>query len=165
MARRTPLYEAHRALGGRLVEFAGWEMPLSYRGIAEEHQAVRRHCGLFDVSHMGEIEVRGPSAAAVCQEVTVNDVRRLGIGDAQYTLLCNEAGGVLDDLVLYRLGAGSPRGSARATPCGSRPGCRSAAPTWTPPRRRSRRASRGSSSSTRASSSAARPWRRRRHRG
>ena len=105
MARRTPLYEAHRALGARMIDFGGWEMPLSYRGIAEEHQAVRRHCGLFDVSHMGEIEVRGPSAAAVCQEVTVNDVRRLGIGDAQYTLLCNEAGGVLDDLVLYRLGA------------------------------------------------------------
>ncbi len=105
MARRTPLYEAHRALGGRLVEFAGWEMPLSYRGIAEEHQAVRRHCGLFDVSHMGEIEVSGPSAAAVCQELMVNDVARLGIGDAQYTLLCNDAGGVLDDLIVYRLGA------------------------------------------------------------
>ena len=105
MARRTPLYEAHRALGARMIDFGGWEMPLSYRGSAEEHQAVRRHCGLFDVSHMGEIEVRGPSAAAVCQEVTVNDVRRLGIGDAQYTLLCNDAGGVLDDLVVYRLGA------------------------------------------------------------
>src|SRR6059058_1393206 len=101
MARRTPLYEAHRALGGRLVEFAGWEMPLSYRGIAEEHQAVRRHCGIFDVSHMGEIEVSGPSAAAVCQELMVNDVARLGIGDAQYTLLCNDAGGVLDDLIVY----------------------------------------------------------------
>src|SRR3989442_12974496 len=105
MARRTPLYEAHRALGARMIDFAGWDMPLSYRGIAEEHQAVRRHCGLFDVSHMGEIEVRGPSAAAVCQELTVNDVARLGIGDAQYTLLCNEAGGGLDDLVVNRLGA------------------------------------------------------------
>jgi len=88
-----------------MVDFAGWEMPLSYRGITEEHQAVRRHCGLFDVSHMGEIEVRGPSAASLCQELTVNDVARLRIGDAQYTLLCNEAGGVLDDLVVYRLGA------------------------------------------------------------
>src|SRR5437867_3281234 len=105
MVRRTPLYEAHRALGARMIDFAGWEMPLSYRGIAEEHQAVRQRCGLFDVSHMGEIEVRGPSAAAVCQELTVNDVARLRIGDAQYTLLCNEAGGVLDDLLVYRLGA------------------------------------------------------------
>ena len=105
MARRTPLYDAHRAHGARMVDFAGWEMPLSYRGIAEEHQAVRRHCGLFDVSHMGEIEVGGPSAVAVCQELTVNDVARLRIGDAQYTLLCNESGGVLDDLVVYRLGA------------------------------------------------------------
>src|SRR5256712_6658132 len=105
MARRTPLYDAHRAHGARMVDFAGWEMPLSYRGIAEEHQAVRRHCGLFDVSHMGEIEVGGPSAVAVCQELTVNDVARLRIGDAQYTLLCNESGGVLDDLVGYRLGA------------------------------------------------------------
>src|SRR5437660_324751 len=105
VALLLPVSEAHRALGGRLVECAGWEMPLSYRGIAEEHQAVRRHCGLFDVSHMGEIEVSGPSAAAVCQELMVNDVARLGIGDAQYTLLCNETGGVLDDLVVYRLGA------------------------------------------------------------
>src|SRR2546428_8917253 len=105
MARRTPLYDAHRAHGARMVDFAGWEMPLSYRGITEEHQAVRRHCGLFDVSHMGEIEVGGPSAVAVCQELTVNDVARLRIGDAQYTLLCNESGGGLDDLVVYRLGA------------------------------------------------------------
>src|SRR5881397_1294329 len=105
MARRTPLYEAHRALGARMIDFGGWEMPLLYRGPAEEHQAVRRHCGLFDVSHMGEIEVSGPNAAAACQELTVNDVARLKIGDAQYTLLCNEAGGVLDDLVVYRLGA------------------------------------------------------------
>ena len=105
MARHPPLYDAHRSLGARMVDFAGWEMPLSYRGPAEEHQAVRRHCGLFDVSHMGEIEVSGPNAAAACQELTVNDVARLKIGDAQYTLLCNEAGGVLDDLVVYRLGA------------------------------------------------------------
>jgi len=104
MARRTPLYDAHRAHGARMLEFAGWDMPLSYRGITEEHLAVRRHCGLFDVSHMGEIEVSGPAAAAACQELTVNDVARLRIGDAQYTLLCNEAGGVIDDLVIYRRG-------------------------------------------------------------
>ena len=74
MARRTPLYEAHRALGARMVDFAGWEMPLFYRGAAEEHRAVRERCGVFDVSHMGEVELRGAEAAAVCQEVTVNDV-------------------------------------------------------------------------------------------
>src|SRR2546427_7175083 len=104
MARRTPLFDAHRALGARLVEFSGWEMPLCYRGAAEEHRAVRERCGLFDVSHMGEIELRGPAAAAVCQELTVNDVRRLRIGDGQYTVLCNERGGVLDDLIVFRLG-------------------------------------------------------------
>src|SRR6059036_60984 len=104
MARRTPLFDAHRALGARLVEFAGWEMPLCYRGTAEEHRAVRERCGLFDVSHMGEIELHGPAAAAVCQELTVNDVRRLRIGDGQYTVLCNQRGGVLDDLIVFRLG-------------------------------------------------------------
>src|SRR2546427_665966 len=104
MARRTPVYEAHRGLDPRWNEFSGWEMPLSYRSIAEEHRAVREHCGLFDVSHMGEIEIRGPEAGAVCQALTVNDVRRLAVGDGQYTLLCNERGGVLDDLILFRLG-------------------------------------------------------------
>jgi aminomethyltransferase len=102
--RRPPLYEAHRALGARFVEFAGWEMPLAYAGVAEEHRAVRGRCGLFDVSHMGEIELRGPMAAALCQRLTVNDVSRLRIGDAQYTLLCSPEGGVLDDLIVSRLG-------------------------------------------------------------
>src|SRR2546428_143729 len=133
MARRTPLFDAHRALSARMVEFAGWEMPLCYAGAAEEHRAVRDRCGLFDVSHMGEIELRGPGAAAVCQELTVNDVRRLRIGDGQYTLLCNERGGV----------PGSRRGSARATRSGSRPACRCAGRIWTRRRRRSRRASPG----------------------
>jgi aminomethyltransferase len=105
MALRTPLYEAHRALGARLMGFAGWDMPLSYSGPTEEHHAVRRACGLFDVSHMGEVELLGPRAEALCQELTVNDVGRLRVGDGQYTLFCNEAGGVLDDLILYRLGA------------------------------------------------------------
>jgi aminomethyltransferase len=103
MGRRTPLYDAHRALGARFVEFAGWEMPLFYTSAAEEHRAVRDRCGLFDVSHMGEIELRGTEAGAVCQELTVNDVRRLGNGDGQYTLLCNPDGGVLDDLIVFRL--------------------------------------------------------------
>ena len=104
MPRRTPLYAAHRSLGARMVEFAGWEMPVSYRGATEEHGAVRECCGLFDVSHMGEIEVRGAAAVAVCQELTVNDVSRLRIGDGQYTILCDERGGVLDDLIVFRLG-------------------------------------------------------------
>jgi aminomethyltransferase len=105
MARRTPLYEAHRALGARLVEFAGWEMPLFYGGAADEHRAVRERCGLFDVSHMGELEITGPAAADVCQELTVNDVRRLRIGDGQYSVLCTATGGVLDDLIVFRTGA------------------------------------------------------------
>jgi aminomethyltransferase len=104
MTRQTPLHPAHRALGAKMVDFAGWEMPVSYRGAADEHAAVRERCGLFDVSHMGEIEVRGAGAAAICQELTVNDVSRLRIGDGQYTVLCNERGGVLDDLIVFRLG-------------------------------------------------------------
>src|SRR6185369_7589621 len=104
MGRRTPLYDVHVALGARMVDFAGWDMPLSYDGPADEHRAVREHCGIFDVSHMCEIELRGPDAAAVCQELTVNDVRRLEIGDGQYTLLCNERGGVIDDLIVFRTG-------------------------------------------------------------
>src|SRR5439155_1344264 len=157
MAGRTPPFDAHRALGARLVEFAGWEMPLSYRGAAEEHRAVRERCGLFDVSHMGEIELRGPAAAAVCQELTVNDVRRLRIGDGQYTVFCNERGGVLDDLIVFLLGperyllvvnaantaADYARVPARETRSGWRPVCRSPGPTWTRRPRRSRRASPG----------------------
>ncbi len=101
---RTPLYDAHRSLGARFVPFAGWEMPLQYEGATEEHLAVRRCCGLFDVSHMGEVEIRGPGAAALCQRLTVNDVGRLRIGDGQYTLFCTDTGGVIDDLIIYRLG-------------------------------------------------------------
>jgi aminomethyltransferase len=103
MPLRTPLHAAHEALGARSTEFAGWEMPLCYRGIAEEHRAVRERCGLFDVSHMGEIELHGAQAGALCQELTVNDVRRLQVGDGQYTLLCDERGGVVDDAILFRL--------------------------------------------------------------
>jgi len=105
MARRTPIYPAHVALGARLIEFGGWDMPLSYTGVGEEHHAVRQRCGLFDVSHMGEVEVRGPEAGALCQQLTVNDVAKLRIGDAQYSILCNERGGVIDDLVVLRTGA------------------------------------------------------------
>jgi aminomethyltransferase len=102
--RRTPLHERHRALGARVVDFAGWEMPVSYRGAVEEHHAVRERCGMFDVSHMGEIEIRGRGAAALCDRVTVNDVGRLTEGVGQYSLLCDPAGGVIDDLIVYRVG-------------------------------------------------------------
>ena len=105
MGRRTALYEAHRALGARMVEFAGWEMPVSYTGALEEHAAVRTSCGLFDVSHMGEIELHGSGAIALCQELTVNDVARLDDGCGQYSVMCNEDGGIIDDLVVLRLAA------------------------------------------------------------
>jgi aminomethyltransferase len=102
--RRTPLYEQHVDLGAKVVPFAGWEMPVQYEGIREEHSAVRTHAGVFDVSHMGEVEVEGPGALGFLQLALSNDVARLEIGGAQYSCLCDEAGGVLDDLFAYRLG-------------------------------------------------------------
>ena len=105
MALRTPLFEEHRALGARIVEFGGWDMPLSYGSPQREHQVVRARCGLFDVSHMGEVELRGPGAGSAVGWLTTNDVGRLQDGGAQYTLLCNEEGGVVDDLLVYRLEA------------------------------------------------------------
>lgn len=102
--RRTPLHRQHAELGAKLVDFAGWEMPVSYEGIREEHSAVRTHAGMFDVSHMGEVEVEGPGALAFLQRVLSNDVARVEIGGAQYSCLCAEDGGVLDDLFAYRLG-------------------------------------------------------------
>ena len=86
-----------------MVEFAGWEMPVQYRGVIEEHLAVRKRAGLFDVSHMGEIEVRGPAALENCQRLTANDVGRMEIMQAQYNLLLNDNGGVVDDVIFYRL--------------------------------------------------------------
>jgi aminomethyltransferase len=102
VVRRTPLYDAHRALGARMVDFAGWEMPVQYTGIIDEHTAVRTRAGLFDVSHMGEIDVRGAGALAACQYATANDVGRLRDGQAQYTLLLTPAGGIVDDVILHR---------------------------------------------------------------
>jgi aminomethyltransferase len=102
--RRTPLYERHVELGAKLIPFAGWEMPVSYEGILEEHSAVRTHAGMFDVSHMGEVEVEGPGALDFLQLALSNDVGRVEIGGAQYSCLCNERGGVIDDLFAYRLG-------------------------------------------------------------
>jgi aminomethyltransferase len=100
--RRTPLYDRHVAAGARLVPFAGWEMPVQYAGIREEHVAVRREIGVFDVSHMGEVETTGPDAEAFLQRVLSNDVSRIAENGAQYSVLCREDGGVLDDLFTYR---------------------------------------------------------------
>jgi len=104
--RRTPLHDRHAALGARLVPFAGWEMPVQYTSIVDEHRAVREHAGVFDVSHMGEFELDGPGALPYLQERLTNDLARAGIGEAQYTLLTNDSGGVVDDLIAYRLEAG-----------------------------------------------------------
>ncbi len=101
--RRTSLYERHQGAGAKLVPFAGWEMPVQYQGIRQEHVAVRREAGIFDVSHMGQVETRGPDAVAFLQRMLSNDVRRIPEGGAQYSVLCREDGGVLDDLFTYRL--------------------------------------------------------------
>jgi len=100
---RTPLFDRHLALGARMVPFAGWEMPVQYEGVIPEHMAVRTDCGVFDVSHMGELEVEGPRAQELLQLLLSNDLERLADGQAQYTLLSNESGGIIDDLIVYRL--------------------------------------------------------------
>jgi len=102
--KRTPLYEAHREAGAKLVDFAGWEMPVQYGGIRAEHLAVREGCGVFDVSHMGEIETEGPQSLELLQRLLSNDLAQLELGGAQYSCLCREDGGTLDDLFTYRLG-------------------------------------------------------------
>jgi aminomethyltransferase len=107
--RRTALYDRHVAADAKMVEFAGWEMPVQYDGVGVEHLAVREHCGIFDVSHMGEIEVSGPQALELLQRLLSNDVAQIAVdvdgGGAQYSVLCREDGGVLDDLFTYRLDA------------------------------------------------------------
>src|SRR5215218_6234137 len=101
--KRTPLYPVHAALGAKLVPFAGYEMPVQYpSGITAEHRAVREAAGLFDVSHMGEFEVRGERALDFVQHVTTNDVSKLAVGQAQYSTLLNDGGTMLDDLLVYR---------------------------------------------------------------
>jgi aminomethyltransferase len=101
--KRTALFDRHAEAGAKLVPFAGWEMPVQYEGVRPEHLAVRSTCGIFDVSHMGEIEVSGPQAGALLQRLLSNDVDELDVGGAQYSVLCDERGGVLDDLFTYRL--------------------------------------------------------------
>ena len=144
--RRTPLFERHERAGARLVPFAGWEMPVQYEGIRQEHVAVRTGAGVFDVSHMGEIETSGPQAEDFLQRVLSNDVTKIAERGAQYSVLCREDGGVLDDLFTYRLGrtASSPSRTRRTT-------------TRTSPGSASTRAT--STSRSRTRTSAGRCWR------
>lgn len=103
--KRTPLHDQHLAAGAKMVEFAGFEMPISYAGLKEEHNAVRNSAGMFDVSHMGEIFVEGPDALAFVQWISSNDASKLNIGDVQYSCMPNGKGGIVDDLLVYRLEA------------------------------------------------------------
>ncbi len=103
--KKTPLYAAHRRAGAKMVEFAGWDMPVQYQGVIQEHLTVRGQAGLFDVSHMGEIEIRGEGALDLCQRISANDVARMKPFQAQYNLLLNENGGIVDDVIFYRLSA------------------------------------------------------------
>lgn len=103
MLNRTPLYTAHQRLGAKLIEFGGWEMPVQYSSIVDEHLCVRRSAGVFDICHMGELFVTGSQAADFLNACLTNDIRKLAIGQGQYTLMCQETGGVVDDLYVYRL--------------------------------------------------------------
>jgi aminomethyltransferase len=105
MLKRTPLFAAHQQLGARLIDFGGWEMPLQYSSILDEHQAVRTAAGLFDISHMGQIVVRGGGAPEFLNRVLTNDIRKLQSRQGQYTLMCNERGGAIDDLYVYQVEA------------------------------------------------------------
>ncbi|MEO5577063.1 MAG: glycine cleavage system aminomethyltransferase GcvT [Gaiellaceae bacterium] len=100
---RTPLHDRHVAAGARMVPFAGWEMPVQYEGVIPEHRAVRGDAGVFDVSHMGQFHVEGPSATELLQSLLSNDLEKIVDGEAQYTLLTNERGGIVDDLIAYRI--------------------------------------------------------------
>ena len=103
MLKRTPLFNAHQQLGAKLIEFGGWEMPVQYTSITDEHLAVRQAAGMFDISHMGEVTVSGAGAGTFLNTVLTNDIRKLESGQGQYTLMCNKQGGVIDDLYAYRL--------------------------------------------------------------
>ncbi len=102
MLKKTALFSEHQRLGGRLVDFGGWELPVQYSGVMDEHLACRKAAGLFDVSHMGEIQIEGPGSESFLNFLVTNEVSKLAVGQAQYTALCNESGGIVDDLVIYR---------------------------------------------------------------
>src|SRR5436853_4099063 len=101
--RATPLNSVHRALGAKMVDFGGWDMPVQYSGIIEEHNAVRRAVGVFDVSHMGEIDIRGPEAGKLAELVTTNAVQKLKVGQAHYSGLLYERGGCVDDGLVHKV--------------------------------------------------------------
>ena len=105
MLKRTALYSAHQKLGAKLIDFGGWEMPVQYTSITDEHLAVRNAAGIFDISHMGEVTISGAGAVKFLNRTLTNDIRKLASGQGQYTLMCNERGGVIDDLYAYRLAA------------------------------------------------------------
>ena len=100
--RRTPLFDRHQAAGAKTADFGGWDMPIEYTGVVAEHTAVRSAVGIFDVSHMGKVRVHGPGAVAALNALLANDLDRIAAGQAQYSMLCNDAGGVIDDLIVYR---------------------------------------------------------------
>lgn len=103
--RRTPFHAFHKEAGARMIDFGGWDMPVQYTGILEEHLACRARVGLFDVSHMGEVQIQGPNAMAAVQHLVTNDASKLVDGQAMYTAMCNERGGIVDDLIVYRFAA------------------------------------------------------------
>jgi hypothetical protein len=100
--RRTPLFQEHVKLGARMIEFGGWTMPVFYAGIMTEHQAVRNRVGMFDISHMGQLEVSGTAATKWLNTLLTNNLQKLSVGEGQYTLILNERGGVIDDLIVFR---------------------------------------------------------------
>ena len=102
MMKRTPLYNRHKNLGAKFIEFSGWEMPLQYSSVLEEHHAVRKSAGLFDVSHLARIEIKGRDAGPFINKLITTDLEKLKQGYSQYTLLCDENGGVIDDILLYK---------------------------------------------------------------
>lgn len=102
--KKTPLHAMHKKRGARMVPFGGWDMPVQYEGVIAEHKHVRQDCGVFDVSHMGEIFVSGPDAASFLQSLTINDIKRLNVGNGQYSAMLTEQGGFVDDLIIYRTG-------------------------------------------------------------
>src|SRR5437763_78752 len=166
--KKTPLHARHRALGARMVEFGGWDMPVEYTGIAEEHMAVRTRAGLFDVSHMGEIEIAGGDALKAVQHITSNDASRLADNQIQYSALTTPQGTFVDDVLTYRLSAehfmlvvnasnivkDSRPAAVHAIRPGSRRRCDSSATTWTRRRRCSKPILAGSSDGTKMSLSA-----------
>src|SRR6478735_3728129 len=105
MLKRTALFEEHQRLNGRLIDFGGWELPVQYTGVMDEHLACRQAAGLFDVSHMGEVHVEGRDSEAFLNYLVSNNVSKIAVGQAQYSVMCHPTGGIVDDLIVYRRAA------------------------------------------------------------